>query len=311
MTKFIFVTGGVVSSLGKGIASRVSRRNSRIPRHQGHPPQARSLHQRRSRDHESFPARRGVRDRGWRRDRPRPRALRALRRRQDDEAQQLHHRPDLRERDQEGAPRRLPRRHGAGDPAHHRRDQEFHSHGRGRGRSGDLRNRRHGGRHRIPAFPRSRPPDEHPERPRQFLLHPPDAGAVHSVGRRDQDQADAALGEGIARNRHPARHPAVPRRPHGAGQRTPQDRAVHQRRGRSGDLGGGRRFHLQDPRFPARAGARRNRLPQARHHRAAGRPVEVGKAAGRAPASRPTRRTSRWSASTSTSPIPTNHCRKR
>jgi CTP synthase len=39
------------------------------------------------------------------------------------QAQQLHHRPDLRERDPQGAPRRLPRRHRAGHPAHHRRDQ--------------------------------------------------------------------------------------------------------------------------------------------------------------------------------------------
>ena len=31
--------------------------------------------------------------------------------------------------------------------------------------------------------------------------------------RRDQDQADAALGEGTALHRHPARHPAVPREP--------------------------------------------------------------------------------------------------
>ena len=42
------------------------------------------------------------------------------------QAQQLHHRPDLRERDPQGAPRRLPRRDRAGDPAHHRRDQELH-----------------------------------------------------------------------------------------------------------------------------------------------------------------------------------------
>ena len=68
-------------------------------------------------------------------------------------------------------------------------------------------------------------------RPRQRLLHPPDAGAVHRLRRRDQDQADAALGQGAARDRHPARRPAVPRRPPAAGRRAPQDRAVHQRRG--------------------------------------------------------------------------------
>ena len=47
----------------------------------------------------------------------------------------------------------------------------------------------------------------------QRLLHPSDAGAVHPIGRRDQDQAHAALGEGAARDRHPARRRAVPRRP--------------------------------------------------------------------------------------------------
>ena len=44
-------------------------------------------------------------------------------------------------------------------------------------------------------------------------LHPPDAAAVHSVRRRAQDQADPALGQGAALDRHPARHPAVPHRP--------------------------------------------------------------------------------------------------
>ena len=44
----------------------------------------------------------------------------------------------------------------------------------------------------------------------------------------------------------------------------PQDRAVHQRRGARGDLGGRRRRHLQDPAAAARAGARRHRLREAR-----------------------------------------------
>ena len=110
----------------EGHRRRLPRRDPRIPRHQRHQSQARSLHQRRSGHDEPVPARRGVRHRGRRRDRPRPRPLRALHRREDEQAQQLHHRPDLRERDQQGAPRRLPRRHGAGDPAHHRRDQELH-----------------------------------------------------------------------------------------------------------------------------------------------------------------------------------------
>ena len=44
---------------------------------------------------------------------------------------------------------------------------------RGRGR----RDRRHGRRHRVAAVPRGDPADGHPARPRQRLLHPPDAGA--------------------------------------------------------------------------------------------------------------------------------------
>ena len=81
-TSFIFVTGGVVSSLGKGIAAAsigqllVSRGLSVVD------PEVRPLHQRRPGHDEPVPARRGVRDRGRRRDRPRPRPLRALHRRQ-------------------------------------------------------------------------------------------------------------------------------------------------------------------------------------------------------------------------------------
>ena len=102
---------------------RVSRRDPRVAPHQSLHGQARSLHQRRPRHDVAFPAWRGVRHRGRRGDRPRPRPLRALRLLEDEEGQQLHHRPDLRARHQQGAPRRLPRQHGAGDPAHHRRDQ--------------------------------------------------------------------------------------------------------------------------------------------------------------------------------------------
>ena len=36
---------------------------------------------------------------------------------------QRHHRPGLLAGDRQGAPRRLPRRHRPGDPAHHQRDQ--------------------------------------------------------------------------------------------------------------------------------------------------------------------------------------------
>ncbi len=201
---------------GEGHRRRLTRRDPRLARRPRHPSQARPVHQRRSWNDESVPARRGVRHRGRRRDRPRPRPLRALHRREDGPAQQLHDRPDLRERDPQGAPRRLPRRHRAGHPAHHRRDQELDQAARridGRRPRSRRRGRRHGRRHRVAAVPRSDPADGHHARPRQRLLHPPDARAVHRGRRRDEDQADAALGEGAARDRHPARRRAVPRRP--------------------------------------------------------------------------------------------------
>ena len=65
------------------------------------------------------------------------------------------------------------------------------------------------------------------------------------LGRRTEDQADAAFGEGAALDRHPARHPAVPLRPRDAEVRAPQDRAVLQRaRGRRDP--GARRASIYD-----------------------------------------------------------------
>ena len=83
MTKFVFVTGGVVSSLGKGIAAAslaaiLASRGVRVTNLKLDP-----VHQRRSRHDVAVPARRGVRHRRRRRDRPRPRPLRALHRRAD------------------------------------------------------------------------------------------------------------------------------------------------------------------------------------------------------------------------------------
>ena len=77
-TKFIFVTGGVVSSLGKGLASAsigalLEARGFSVTH-----PEARPLHQRRSRHDDALSARRGLRHRRRRRDRSRPRPLRAL-----------------------------------------------------------------------------------------------------------------------------------------------------------------------------------------------------------------------------------------
>ena len=125
-TKHMFVTGGVASSLGKGLtASSLGQPASRA-RPAGHDAEARPVPQRRPRHHEPVPARRGVRHRRRRRNRPRRRSLRALPRRRPARIGERHHRSDLLVGDRQGATRGVPRRHRPGDPAHHQRDQVAH-----------------------------------------------------------------------------------------------------------------------------------------------------------------------------------------
>ena len=81
MARFIFITGGVVSSLGKGLMAASPRGAAPGARLQGPHPQVRSLSQRRSGDDVALSAWRGLRHRRRRRDRSRPRPLRALHRR--------------------------------------------------------------------------------------------------------------------------------------------------------------------------------------------------------------------------------------
>ena len=95
MARYIFITGGVVSSLGKGLASAALGALLAGARLQSPPAQARSLPQRRSGHDVALPARRGLRHRRRRRNRPRPRPLRALHRTPGDAARQHHHRPHL------------------------------------------------------------------------------------------------------------------------------------------------------------------------------------------------------------------------
>ncbi len=123
MARFIFITGGVVSSLGKGLASAALGRAVAGARLFGAAAQARSLPQRRSRDDVAVRARRGLRHRRRGGDRPRPRALRALHR-GGGAAQRFDLvGADLFQRAGEGAPRRLPRQDHPGHPARHQRDQ--------------------------------------------------------------------------------------------------------------------------------------------------------------------------------------------
>ena len=84
MAKYVFVTGGVTSSLGKGITAACIGRLLKARGTQGLHPEARPLHQRGPGHDEPVPARRGVRHRRRRRDGPRPRPLRAVHRREPD-----------------------------------------------------------------------------------------------------------------------------------------------------------------------------------------------------------------------------------
>ena len=105
--------------------------------------------------------------------------------------------------------------HRAGHPAHHRRDQAAASSAGAEGcRRGHRRDRRHGRRHRVAALPRGHPPDaaSNSGATTSLFIHLTLVPYIAS-GRRDEDQADPALGQGTARDRHPAGHPAVPLRP--------------------------------------------------------------------------------------------------
>ncbi len=245
MARYIFITGGVVSSLGKGLASAALGALLAGARLQGPAAQARPLSQRRSGHDVALPARRGVRHRRRRRDRPRPRPLRALHRQSGEPARQHHHRPHLPGHPRQGAPRRLSRRHHPGHPARHQRHQGFHPRRQRRLRFRADGDRRHGRRHREPAVPRSDPPVRQRAAAQPRDLHPPDADALHPERGRAEDQADPALGQGTALDRHPARHPALPHRPGDPEGGAPQALAVLQRARKRGDRGARRRQHLR------------------------------------------------------------------
>ena len=123
-------------------------------------------------------------------------------------------RPDLLRGHRKGASRRLPRAHRPGHPAHHRRDQgadQAARHRRDRRRHrGDRRDRR---RHRDRAVPGSDPPVPPRRRAGQRLLRPPDARAVPRALGRAEDEAHPALGHRAAQPGRPARRHRLPVRP--------------------------------------------------------------------------------------------------
>ena len=180
-TKYVFVTGGVVSSLGKGITAASL---GRLLKARGLKVQVQKFDPYLNVDpghDEPVPARRGLRHRGRRRDRPRHRPLRALHRREPLARREPHRRRDLGPRAAQGAEGRVPRLDRAGDPAHHERDQGAHPLGRRghRHRRRHLRDRRHRRRHRVAAVPRGDPPVPPRGRARERALHPRHARPVH------------------------------------------------------------------------------------------------------------------------------------
>ena len=208
MTKYIFVTGGVVSGLGKGITAACAGSASQNARAQGRGAEARPLHQRRPRHDEPVSARRGLRDRRRRGDRPRPRPLRALHRRRPQQILEPHNRQGLLERARTrsaGASisarpcrssRTLQMKSRISSTASARRPNadvviteiggtigDIESQPLHRGGSADL--------------PRSRAGEQ--------PLYPCDAGAVSAWLRRAQVQAHAALRQGAAGHGHQPR----------------------------------------------------------------------------------------------------------
>ena len=206
-TKFVFVTGGVVSSLGKGIAAAslgrlLVQRGLRVTILKLDPyinvdPGTMSPFQ----HGEVY-----VTDDGAETDLDLGHYERFIDRSLTP-GEQHHDRPHLPVRHHQGTPRRVPRLDGAGHPAHHRRDQGRHPPARPGPRRRHHRDRRHRRRHRVAAVPRGDPPVPAGARARQRPVHPPHARAVHRRHRRAQDQADAALGPRADGDRHPAGHP--------------------------------------------------------------------------------------------------------
>ena len=278
-TRFIFVTGGVVSSLGKGIAA-ASIGRLLVARGPERPaPEVRPVHQRRPGHDVAVPARRGLRDRGRRGDRPRPRPLRALHRLQHEPRLQRHRRRGLQHGDPPRAPRRLPGRDRPGRPAHHRRDQAAHPRRRRgeRRRRRDHRDRRHGRRHRVAALPRGDPPVPRRRGAGPLHVHPPHARALHRPRGRAEDQAHPALGQRAAPHRHRARHGRLPLRGQPRHRHPAQDRPVRLAARGGGRLRARRGQHLQGAARLPRGGRRRLRARALPHRGRRARPRRLAR----------------------------------
>ena len=138
-TKYIFVTGGVVSSIGKGNLRRGDRAHPQEPGAHGRGAEAGPVPERRPGDDVAVPARRGVRDAGRLRDGPGPRPLRAVHRHRADAQLQHHGGAGVHAAARRGASRRPPGRDDPDGAARDERDQGVHAAGAARGGSGATR----------------------------------------------------------------------------------------------------------------------------------------------------------------------------
>ena len=221
---------------------------------------------------------------------------------------QRHRRRDLQLGDPARAPRRLPRRHRPGDPAHHRRDQEPHPAG---GRVGRRRHRHHRDRrHGRATSSRCRSSRRCASSTRTWGA----TAACSSTSRSCPSSATPA-----------SSRPSPPSTPSrscaaSASSRTwscaaPRRRSAREIREkialfanlpvRVGGLGARRRLDLQGPARVRRRGRGRPRARPLRHRGPAARPVRLGGARASASEPPPRRCGSGWSASTTSWPTPT------
>ena len=212
MARYVFITGGVVSSLGKGLASAAlgallqargySVRLRKLDPYLNVDPGTMSPYQ----HGEVFVTDDGAEtdlDLGhYERFTGRPAC----------QADNITTGPHLPADHHQGAPRRLSRLDRPGHPPRHRRHQGLHHHRQRGCRLRAVRDRRHGRRHRGLALLRGHPPARQRAAARQLGVHPPHPRALHPERGRAEDQANPALGEGAALDRHPARRAALPLR---------------------------------------------------------------------------------------------------
>jgi hypothetical protein len=219
-----------VSSLGKGLAAAsigclLEARGFKVTLHEVRP-----VPQRRSRHDVAVPARRGLRHRRRRRDRPRPRPLRALHPRQAHARQQLttgriYEQIIAKERRGDYLGKTV-------QVIPHVTNEIKAAIRRVARRTSTSSSSRSAARSATSSRCRSSKPSARCARSSAATtrVRPRHARALHRRRRRAQDQAHAALREGAARDRHPARHPALPHRPFSSPKEMKkQDRALLQR----------------------------------------------------------------------------------